>query len=90
MNVRYENLDAYRHEIENNRKAIDIYKDSIDDSIVDIEDNINNCNCKVTYNEISNSNIEVKVIKYNSKRTKSVCDANNKSICISTKGYIYI
>lgn len=52
MKVRYENLDAYRHEIENNRIGIDIYKDSIDDSSADIDDNISDYNSKVTYNKI--------------------------------------
>lgn len=67
MNVRYENLDAYRHEIENNRKAIDIYKDIIDNSSVDIEDDISVFNIKIIYNKISNSNREVRVVRYNSK-----------------------
>lgn len=66
MKVRYENLDEYRYEIEDNRRAIDIYKDSIDNSSVDIEDDINDCCSKITYNKINNSNREVEVVRYNS------------------------
>ena len=51
MKVRYENLDDYRYEIEDNRRDIDIYKDIVDNSSVDIEDNINNCNSKIVYNK---------------------------------------
>lgn len=87
LKVRYENLDDYRYEIEDNKRDIDIYKYSIDNSSVDIEDNLNDYSSKIAYNEISNSDREVKVVRYNIKRTKSVCDKNNKSICISTKGY---
>lgn len=66
MKVRYENLDDYRYEIEDNRRVVDIYKDVIDNSNIDIEDNINDCDSKIYYNKISNSNNEVKIIRYNS------------------------
>ena len=52
MKVRYKNLDDYRYEIEDNRRDIDIYKDIIDNSSVDVEDNINNFSSKGVYNKI--------------------------------------
>lgn len=52
LKVRYKNLDDYRYEIEDNRRDIDIYKDIIDNSSVDVEDNINNFSSKGVYNKI--------------------------------------
>lgn len=52
MKVRYENLDDYRYEIEDNRRDIDIYKDSVDNINTDIEDDSNNCSSKIAYNKI--------------------------------------
>ena len=88
IEIRSENLDDYRYEIVSNRRDIDIYKNSINNSSTDIEDNISCCNSKIDYNKISNNDREVEVVRYDNKRTKSVCEENNKSICISTKVYI--
>lgn len=66
LKVKYESLDTYRYEIEDNRRGIDIYKYSINNSSIDIDDNSSNYNYKVTYNKISNSNREIKIVRYNS------------------------
>lgn len=52
IEIRSEDLNDYRYEIEDNRRNINIYKDIIYSSSIDIENNINNCNSKVTYNKI--------------------------------------
>lgn len=89
IEIRNKNLNNYRYEIVSNRRVIDIYKNSIDNSSTDVEDNSSDHNSKIAYNKINN-NREVKVVRYDNKRTKSICEENNKSICISTKVYIYI
>lgn len=70
LKVRYENLYDYKYEIEDNRIDIDIYKNSINNSSTDIEDNISGCNSKIDYNKISNNDREVEVVRYDNKRTK--------------------
>lgn len=86
MKVIYENLDDYRYEIEDNRRDIDIYKDIIDNSSVDIEDNINNFSSKGVYNKIWDYNREVKCVRYNSKGTYIISHDNDKSVCINIRG----
>ena len=86
--IRSKDLDDYRYEIVSNRRDIDIYKNSINNSSTYIEDNISGCNSKIDYNKISNNDREVEVVRCDNKITKSVCEENNKSICISTKVYI--
>lgn len=88
MKVRYENLDDYRYEIEDNRRNIDIYKDIVDNNSTDIKDNNNDCNTKISYNKINNSNREVKVVRYNSKGAYIISYENDKSVCINIRGII--
>lgn len=95
MKVRYENLDDYRHEIEDNRRDIDIYKDGV----VNIDFNIdfnsreenNNSNCDL--NRDYNCNRKISIINNYIRKTSIVSiikrkrESNNKNICACKRGY---
>lgn len=87
IEIRSEDLDDYRYEIENNGRDIDIYKNSIDNSSTDIEDNISGCNSKIDYNKISNNDREVEVVRYNSNGSCYKYEINNKSRYVSVREY---
>lgn len=95
MKVRYENLDDYRHEIEDNRRDIDVYKDGV----VNIDFNIdfnsreenNNSNCDL--NRDYNCNRKISIINNYIRKTSIVSiikrkrESNNKNICACKRGY---
>lgn len=85
MKVIYENLDDYRYEIEDNRRDMDIYKNSIDNSNIDIEDDINNCSSKIAYNKISNTNREIKVIRYNRNGSHNIDCTNIENMYMNIR-----
>ena len=80
-------LDDYRYKIVSNRKDIDIYKNSIDNSSTDVEDNSSGHNSKIAYNKINNSNREVKVVRYNSNGSCYKYEINNKNRYVSVREY---